>query len=114
MSFHSELIVKSLHGGDWVLFRPLIWQTREGRITVPAGFVTDLASVPQALRSFASMDDTQAPAVLHDWLYRKGIGTRAEADRLLFDAMRSKGAGWFKARAWWLAVRLGGWISWKG
>lgn len=56
--------------------------------TIPAGFVTDLASTPAWIHDRLPPDGPWAPAaVLHDWLYVTNQVPRAEADRLFLQAM---------------------------
>ena len=84
--------------------------------TVPAGFVTDLASVPRRpLEWWIAGGRGNDAAVLHDWLYTthavngKPV-TRAQADALLREALPLCDAG-APAGLMWLAVRLGGGVS---
>eukprot|EP01034_Spumella_vulgaris_P007180 gene7180-biopygen6304 len=93
-----------------------------GEITVPAGFVSDFASVPRAALWYVDDDD---PAILygsiiHDYIYSQlghlaedRILTRAQADALLRQTMLACGAR--PAQAWvvYQAVRLGGAAHWK-
>ena len=55
-------------------------------ITVPAGFVTELSSVPKDLRGAV------APAVLHDYLYWYQPCTQEEADAVMYSALAAVGA----------------------
>jgi len=58
-------------------------------IRVPAGFVTDFASVPRALWPIEPpLGDAGKAAVLHDYLYETGERSRAEADRIFAEAMK--------------------------
>lgn len=61
--------------------------------TIPAGFVTDLASIPVALQGERMRPDGPwwRAAVLHDWLYVTNAVPRAEADRLFLDTLRADG-----------------------
>jgi hypothetical protein len=60
------------------------------RITIPAEFVTDLASVPRAPVAYLlTAERAPAPAVLHDWLYQHPMWT----DRGLADAIFLEAAG---------------------
>lgn len=43
----------------------------KGKITVPKGFETDMASVPRPLWNVISPFDTARAAVIHDYLYAK-------------------------------------------
>lgn len=112
----------------WGLERELGYRTSiggEGTITVPAGFVTDLASIPRLLTSALPPDGpwTKA-AVIHDALYfcRGGLElwhgkriidratpyTRAEADDILREAMADRGVGVVARNIIWSGVRAGG------
>lgn len=79
-----------LDSGLWTLvgdFR--FYSARLGRvITVPAEFVTDLASVPRLPVMYwlcgATADEA---AVVHDFLYRDASTSRADADAVLAEAM---------------------------
>jgi len=84
-----------------------------GPYTVPAGFGTDLASVPLGFRNLASKVDGIEAATVHDYLYRTGKVPRAEADEVFFDLLEGQVPGW-KRYAMWGAVRAFGWLSYKG
>lgn len=93
-------------------------------ITVPAGFETDLASVPRLVWFLIPPTDKHIvePATVHDWLYAN-VGyyeqgatgpwlSRKQADRILADAIAmEKGPGWYVHIVYW-GVRLGGWYPW--
>jgi hypothetical protein len=115
----------------WALQRALVYDAgprRAGRITVPAGFVTDLASIPRPVWSFYPPDGPWVKgAVVHDFLYytqgsgewygRKGVErdrpySRAESDQIFWEAMTDRGIGLWARIVIWSAVRLGGWIGW--
>lgn len=117
---------------QWQLSGPLTYDVgAEGSgetLTVPVGFITDLASIPQLVTNAFPPDGPWAKAaVIHDALYascgtmvfsgrtwrtRARPYTRAEADGVLREAM-----GVLKVPAWkrfviWSAVRLGGARGW--
>jgi len=113
--FLSNAILEVSKPGQWVVYRPLVWQFPKDtlprlltrRITVPAGFVTDLASVPRFLRDRRAFDVNGAsrrPAVLHDFLYATGMGGKAFADDVFRLALRSEGVGAINAWAFYQAV----------
>ncbi|WP_425511399.1 DUF1353 domain-containing protein [Pararobbsia alpina] len=59
------------------------------KITVPAGFVTDYASIPRPLWSLYSPHDQYSRAsVIHDYLYWSQLCTRQQADNLFMIAMK--------------------------
>lgn len=84
------------------------------RITVPAGFVTDLASVPRFFwRWFPPAGDHAAAAVVHDWFYQQRLGvSRFLADAIFRDLMDSLGVPAWKRWCMWAAVRLWKWRDW--
>lgn len=94
---------------------PLVYHAANGRrLTVPAGFHTDLASIPQIAQAVIGKWERHAPAaVLHDWLYCTHQTTRVEADRLFAEAMAALGVAAWKRRVMWLAVRVGGGRGWR-
>ena len=44
--------------------------TKKGKVTVPKGFVTDMASVPRVCWAFIAPFDVARAAVIHDLLYK--------------------------------------------
>lgn len=77
--------------------------------TVPAGFVTDLASIPRIPFLYDALAEvTIEPPVIHDYLYSKAIGTRAMADKVLLEAMEVTGVPWIKRKLIYAGVRVGG------
>lgn len=85
------------------------------KIVVPAGFVSDLASIPPSLRSYFEQggQSYQYPAIIHDWLYWSQTTTREEADRIFDSAMKDCGVGSVKRQALWAGVRAGGEAAWN-
>jgi len=81
-------------------------------ITVPAGFVTDGASIPRILWRVCGhpMSTRRLPAaVLHDWLYYSITDfTRAEADQAYRDGLITLGFPRWKAAVEYYALRLFG------
>ena len=95
----------------WVLLEGI---TIEG-VRVPRNFTFDGASIPRGLRGmFPHGGAKMAGAHAHDWLYRNPWieGTREEADQVFYDAMISNGVSKWKAKAMYLGVRSGGWVTW--
>lgn len=79
-------------------------------IHVPAGYITDFASIPAAVRgTFPPFGRHAKAAVLHDWLYLVGEdGQRAFADRVFLDAMAELGVSAVRRNLMYQAVRFGG------
>jgi hypothetical protein len=80
---------------------------------IPAGFVTDGASVPRGLWNlFPPFGRYFKAALLHDWLYQYGTMTRAQADLVFLTAMKELGVGLLTRWAMYAGVRVGGWPAW--
>lgn len=88
-----------------------------GEITVPAGFVTDFASIKVLHNAFlfvlfALVSGYGNPsATVHDWLYRRGTLTRSQADEVLYRALRAEGIAKWRCWMFWAGVRIGGGTS---
>lgn len=78
-------------------------------ITVPAGFVTDFASVPRALWwLFPPHGKYAKAAIVHDYLYVQAYKTKAFADGVFFEAMGVLGVPSLTRHLMYWAVRLFG------
>ena len=108
-------------GGEypWEVVSPLVWEDDEiGRVIVPSGYCTDLASVPRIPLVYAwTGGRANMPAILHDYLYDCWTDriTRKQADQAFLramGAMREPGA-WLTRRAMYAGVRVGGWRGWR-
>jgi len=96
---------------------------RLGRaVTVPAGLVTDFASIPRAVWDLLDPEDPIIawPSVVHDYLYGCGgrlpdgfTYTRDDADAVLREAMEFCGAGHFIREAVYEAVEKFGGDHWR-
>lgn len=102
-------------GYHWRLLRPVdLDDVLIGHISVPAGFETDLGSIP---RIFWNLLPPIGPAsqafVVHDYLYSRQIISRSDADEVLLRAMFSTGTHWAACWLIYLGVRIGGWYAWN-
>lgn len=81
---------------------------------VPAGFRTDLASIPRGFRSIIpQIGKHLQPAIAHDFCYEGNTDlTKEDSDLLFLDGMKSAGVWWLRRRIMYLAVRLGGMGHW--
>ncbi|WP_152219734.1 DUF1353 domain-containing protein [Pseudomonas sp. SCB32] len=118
MPFDSSLDLRSLPLQDaWRVLRPLQLRLADGRlIVVPVGYVTDLASVPRIAWRIVPRDyaPARAPAVVHDYIYTNLTHrfTKAEADRIFYDALLEQGTPKLLAWLMWCCVRVGGRGNW--
>lgn len=78
-------------------------------IVVPAGFIFDGASIYRPLWSILHpMGRYRNAALIHDYLYRTGIVSRARADEIFLEAMEELEVPWRRRRLMYRAVRLFG------
>jgi hypothetical protein len=83
-------------------------------IELEAGFECDSYSSPRTFfGSWIVRGIDRRPAFLHDKLYASGICTRKEADLALLEAMESVGISWWRRKAIYRGVRLGGGLFWE-
>lgn len=94
---------------------------------IPAGYHTDLASIPRPLwwiPGFSPQELSLVAPTVHDWLYQHGgfniddkstarVLTRKESDNVFRELMRESSVGWFRRNVAWLAVRCFGWFAWR-
>lgn len=74
-------------------------------IRVPAGYVTDFASVPRFLWSILPPHGEYAKAaIVHDYLYDTATGTKRWADGVFLEAMEVLGVGRFRRLVMYAAV----------
>ncbi len=99
----------------FVLLEPMTYQIGDTRasITVPAGFVTDYASIPRGLWSLYSPHDQYSrAAIVHDYLYWSQLCTRAQADNLFMIAMKESDVPAVTRAIVYSGVHEGGQSSW--
>ena len=106
-----------LDGGEcWVLVADFHAKVDGMAFTVPAGFVTDGASIPRFLWRLCGhpLETRRFPiAVLHDWLYEADLGlTRQQVDEIYRDGLLSLGYGKWTAATEYYAIRLFGGSRW--
>lgn len=100
----------------WTVRAPLVWcDSKYGRISVPTGFRTDLASIPRAFRNLPAFDPdgrSRRPAVVHDWLYAWQAFPKDTCDTFLRDSMLGEGCDHVDAESFYEAVHLFGNAAW--
>jgi len=121
--------------GAFRLTSPLlfVWDDKKCVVSVPAGFVTDFASIPRGFRNVLSINGShRLAAVVHDYLYAKSgkvlakanvyadgavidapapfdvCYSRKDADKVFKVLMRLEGVSGFVAGTMYRAVRLFG------
>ncbi len=76
----------------WLTVKPIVYREKKSglKVTVPKGFVTDLASIPRSLWfALSPIDKYMNAAILHDYLYWDQRCKQEDIDVILYSAMRS-------------------------
>lgn len=113
--FFTECVLRvGTDTDEWILDEDLVYETDKGdMIRVPAGFNTDLASIPRALHAVIPLNGKhRKAAVVHDYLYVIQDRSRAEADNIFLEAMRTSGVRYTQRYVMYWGVRAGGWAPW--
>ena len=119
--FETALVAEAVDGG-WMLHEDLVYHSDILRrvVTVPAGYKTDLASVPRLLRWIVPVANAKnrKAAVVHDYLCTHGDGVvknQKQSDKVFREALGVLGLGRFKSGALYYPVRIfqsiKGWFS---
>ncbi len=129
--FLSPLVTRALMPGDqpvgeaqqWIVDHDFGYRSELfGDIIVPAGYVTDYASIPPLFKNYMDDDDPGIlyPSVIHDWLYTHAgqlpdgrAYSRELADSVLREAMAVAGARVDQRVVVFRVVRLFGGSHWK-
>ena len=84
--------------------------------TIPAGYVSDGASVPRFFWRILSPNidgRTLLPSIIHDFEYENGIGTRKAADFDYGARLYENHYGIIRSGLTWIGVRIGGTRHWR-
>jgi hypothetical protein len=97
-----------------IKWKPNADQTEFSPVSVPVGFVTDLASIPRVFWSLLRPDGEYTfPAIVHDYLYWVQSTKRETADMILKMGMQDFGINTATINTIYDAVRVGGGASWN-
>lgn len=110
-AFLTKLAVEEVIDGSWRLTSPLLYASDhlQKTITVPAGFITDFASVPRLPVAYLlAGGEADEAAVVHDYLYHSHDVPRPDADAVFEEAMAISGQPWWRRKLMWAGVRLFG------
>ncbi len=91
-NFTSPADLRMLDDYRWQLLAPFDFHVgsypSSTIISVPAGTVTDLATIPRFLWALFPPHGRYAKAaIIHDYLYDRAIGSKAYADKVFLEAM---------------------------
>ena len=93
-AWNGPPILSQFNDGMYFLQAPLAWKPEDARsrlpnVHIPAGFVTDLASVPRPFWQFLPRDGRYSPAaIVHDYLYWTQSVPKKVADDIFRLAMQ--------------------------
>jgi hypothetical protein len=122
-AFTGKLTITEYHAAEflWAIEQPLTYEVGDLgsglTITVPAGYITDGASIPRLLWIFLpSWGKYSRAAVVHDFLCTlldRGVPhpcapTRRDADMIFFEAMGVCQVSLPVRVLLWIGVRIGG------
>lgn len=118
--FQNRLRGETAPNRGWITLEPLLYITAQlFLITIPAGFRSDLASIPKLLRVIFDVNGKhRESAVFHDYLYsHKGRLAGIKYSRLRCDweflvAMSTQDVGFLERWAMFIGVVIGGWWAW--
>lgn len=83
-------------------------------LVIPAGFVTDFASIPPIIRPLFSHDDVHdLPGLLHDYLYWTQSCSQLQADELFREGLEEVGVEWIERLSMYIALRAFGTSAWE-
>jgi len=106
----ADVVVRRLDDERWELVAPLFYQGNTDTFVVPAGFVTDFASVPRVAVWLIPRFGRYTPAaILHDWLCGPGILSGlidpVDVDGIFRRVMRELGVPTVQRWLMWTGVR---------
>lgn len=122
----KEFVGQPVDDGDdeyWILGQPLLVEILDDGasghavanselITVPVGFTTDGASIPENVQRWTKWRPFEGPqrwaGITHDWLYYVDGFPRKRADQVFRAVLKSEGASWLRRTLMYWAVRLQG------
>jgi hypothetical protein len=118
-SIDSPLYMGRFNDPIYFLLEPISWTpnfvktSKMAQVTVPKGFVTDLASIPAPFYSWLRPDGNYAyAAIIHDYLYWEQSRPKEQADEILKSAMEDLKVDRAKIEAIYAAVSLAGRQAW--
>jgi hypothetical protein len=116
--FTTPLIVKLVGKNLWEVYEPFEYHVgsypSDEIISVPAGTITNFASVPRIFWSIISPVDTHGKAaVLHDYSYEIHYDSRKRCDKIFAEAMEVLGVEKYKIDIIYQMTRTFGWNTWR-
>lgn len=117
--FKKAPVVTPFYDNYWLLLENLTFEAvrdHDGRyfkITVPAGFVTDIASIPVPLNVIYDKSGRYSSAgILHDYLYWTQFCVRKQSDRMIKEGLKATDVKFLTRNTIKYGVYLFGWAAW--
>lgn len=112
MPFTTKLVVTNHSPTTWELLEDLIYEGQDETFRIPAGYLTDFASVPESMVSITNKTGPYTLAtVWHDWAITNGVPARIitsrDVDGIFRRIMRELDTPFIIRWIMWAAVRLG-------
>ncbi|MGE4118934.1 MAG: DUF1353 domain-containing protein [Candidatus Nitrosocosmicus sp.] len=95
----------------FILERPLILQVEDDFIEIPAGFITDLISIPRFFDLFIDRDNEKfmRAAIAHDFLYQNTCYyNRITSDKIFYALLRKEKVNFVACQLMYYSVRIFG------
>jgi hypothetical protein len=115
----NEYFPRPLHlepmenGHRWLLVAPFEFVDGVDFVHVPAGFVSDLNSVPRVVWWWFPKTESPAAGLVHDFLYRyPGKRTREQVDKMHLRILELLGVRKSKRMAAYYGIRIGSGGAW--
>ncbi|ECG2028692.1 DUF1353 domain-containing protein [Salmonella enterica subsp. enterica] len=107
--FTTPAILEMLDHFLWRVYEPFEFYLSDDIsdiISVPAGFITDFATIPRIFWTFMPPDGKYSKtAIIHNWIYDNALRTKKEADLIFLDRMTVLGVPKWKRIVMYLEVR---------
>jgi hypothetical protein len=118
MIVSGSIRLKRVGRNSWMSIEDVRYHTFAGEITVTAGFVCNLLSVPEWVAKLLKLNPNKEErvveaALLHDYLYHYNYPSRREADLMMLEVMEHYNS---PEKAWqrvsiFMGLRLFGWFT---
>lgn len=107
----KDFVVRRVDPVRWELVRPLTYNGKAQTFVVPAGYITDFASVPWFVQWFIPRTGVWTlAAVLHDFLITDcipaGVINPRDTDGMFRRVLREEGTGFARRWLMWAGVRF--------
>jgi ABC-type glucose/galactose transport system permease subunit len=120
-AFTSPLELEYVDGRCWKVTAEFDFASDvlEHIVRIPAGFITDFASIPRLFWNILPPTGTYGKAaVIHDMLYQHPecitpTATEKQANSVLLEGMITLHTGWLTALVIYTGVKFFGWFAWN-